>query len=95
MHYVWSAIGSKNIAQYIGMKLAKNYKYCLVIDDDVLLPDNFDTGVELLDEKTRGVVYPLGAVAAEGVKASWLVKSQVYIVYIYSFRVFCLLICGC
>lgn len=76
VHYVWSSIGNKNIAQYIGMKLAKDYKYCLVIDDDVILPENFDMGVELLNDKTKGVAYPLGAIASEGRNPSWLTKSQ-------------------
>lgn len=77
VNYAWSAIGNKNIAQYIGMKLAtQKYKYSLVIDDDVLLPDNFDTGVEMLGGRIKCIAYPLGALPAEGKSKTWLTKSQ-------------------
>lgn len=63
--YIWSPIGSKNAAQLVGALAAKNYKYIMTVDDDVCIPGNFRSPVEMLDDKFKAVAYPLKAMDAE------------------------------
>jgi hypothetical protein len=41
VNHIWSAIGSKVIAQCVGCYAAKSFKNVLLIDDNCALPENF------------------------------------------------------
>lgn len=41
VNHIWVPIGSKIAAQYVGVAAAHRFKFCLMIDDDVALPENF------------------------------------------------------
>lgn len=41
VNHIWVPMGSKIAAQYVGVAAAYRFKYCLMIDDDVALPDDF------------------------------------------------------
>lgn len=58
-------IGNKTIALFYGAQLAKpQFPYCLIIDDDVHLPDGFTFKKECFDDPTvKGLVYPLRAIS--------------------------------
>ncbi|EXK23732.1 hypothetical protein FOMG_19506, partial [Fusarium oxysporum f. sp. melonis 26406] len=64
--YIWSPIGSKNAAQFVGSLAAKNYKYILTTDDDVSLPENYRHPVHLMNDQLRAVAFPLKGINAEG-----------------------------
>lgn len=64
--YIWSPIGSKNAAQFVGSLAAKNYKYILTTDDDVSLPDNYRHPIHLMNDQLRAVAFPLKGIDAEG-----------------------------
>ncbi|KAH6883443.1 glycosyl transferase [Thelonectria olida] len=40
VRHFWVPVGSKITAEFVGVALAGQYKYCMLIDDDVLLPAN-------------------------------------------------------
>ncbi|KAJ5684581.1 uncharacterized protein N7477_000926 [Penicillium maclennaniae] len=62
--YIWSPIGSKNVAQFVGALAAKDYKYIMTVDDDVCIPKNFRPPTEMIDDKFKAVAYPLKAMDA-------------------------------
>ncbi|KAL4728139.1 hypothetical protein ACLX1H_004874 [Fusarium chlamydosporum] len=64
--YIWSPIGSKNAAQFVGSLAAKNYRYILTTDDDVSLPDNYRHPTHLMNDQLRAVAFPLKGIDAEG-----------------------------
>lgn len=41
VHHIWSPVGSKIVAQFVGAYAAKDFKNVLLIDDDCALPPNF------------------------------------------------------
>lgn len=75
INYLWLPMGNKNIAQYAGTMAAKDYKYIMTVDDDVILPDNFDFGTHLIDEETKAVCFPCRPAARDG-KPSILIEWQ-------------------
>ncbi|RGP61284.1 hypothetical protein FLONG3_10593 [Fusarium longipes] len=64
--YIWSPIGSKNAAQFVGSLAARNYKYILTTDDDVSLPDNYRHPTHLMNDQLRAVAFPLKGIDADG-----------------------------
>lgn len=78
INYVWSPIGSKNAAQFVGSLAAreKGYKYVMTVDDDVCMPKNFKPPIDLLDEKFVAVAYPIKAMDAKCVSSLWVTAWQ-------------------
>ncbi|EST09326.1 hypothetical protein PSEUBRA_000919 [Kalmanozyma brasiliensis GHG001] len=68
VNYVWSPLGNKNIAQFVGAKAAAvlNLDYVLTIDDDVIIPANFAAPMHIINETTTAVCYPITAVDHKG-----------------------------
>lgn len=68
VNYVWSPIGNKNVAQFVGCKAAGalNLDYVLTIDDDVIIPANFAAPMHIISETTTAVCYPITAVDHKG-----------------------------
>lgn len=75
INYYWHPRGNKTIAQYIGALLAKQYKWCLTIDDDVLPPPKFKFDKLLLETGVQAIFYPITAIGLDG-KTSWLIRCQ-------------------
>lgn len=62
INYHYNDVPNKSRAQYMGIMSKKNsYKYTMLIDDDVILPDNFDASLGRLevDDNLQCLVYPL------------------------------------
>lgn len=74
--YIWSPIGSKNAAQFVGALAAKDYKYIFTVDDDVCIPKNFSPATEMIDDKFKAVAYPLKAIDADGNVPFFMVAWQ-------------------
>jgi hypothetical protein len=74
--YIWSPIGSKNAAQLVGARAAKDYKYIMTVDDDVCIPKNFHPPTEMINDKFKAVAYPLKAMDADGNVPMCLVAWQ-------------------
>lgn len=76
INYIWSPIGSKNAAQLVGAMAARDYEYIMTVDDDVCIPGNFRAPLDLVDERTKGVAFPLKATDASGKVALFMVAWQ-------------------
>jgi len=79
--YLWLPVGSKNVAQYAGVRYAQSQflsvKYAMLIDDDVVLPENFNMDLaRFQDPKVRAMTYPITATNSEGAKGNLLVRWQ-------------------
>ncbi|KAL0211776.1 hypothetical protein RCL1_005402 [Eukaryota sp. TZLM3-RCL] len=61
VNYLWVPEGSKTIAIYYAIKYKVKQKYVLLIDDDVLLPPEFDVNIDLFDEETKGIAITINA----------------------------------
>lgn len=75
INYRWSSVGNKTIAQYIGAKAAKDFKYVMTIDDDVSLPEVFNFATDSLDDKKVAMAYSIRASHPDG-KPNFLTKLQ-------------------
>lgn len=78
INYMWSPIGSKNAAQFVGALAAreKGYKYIMTADDDVCMPKNWTPGSDLLDDKFVAVAYPIKAMDDKCMSSLWVVAWQ-------------------
>jgi hypothetical protein len=74
--YIWSPIGSKNVAQFVGALAAKDYKYIMTVDDDVCIPKNFHPPTEMINDKFKAVAYPLKAMDADCNVPLWVTAWQ-------------------
>lgn len=54
VRHLWVPIGSKIAAQYVGAAAAYQFRYCLLIDDDVALPDVFPIVTERIELGKEG-----------------------------------------
>lgn len=64
--YIWSPIPSKNAAQLVGSLAARNYDYILTVDDDVLIPPQYQAPTAMIDDMTKAVAFPIHAIDAHG-----------------------------
>jgi hypothetical protein len=76
INYVWSPIGSKNAAQLVGAMAAKHHEFIMTVDDDVCIPANFKAPLDLVNEKTKAVAFPLKATDASGKRSLFMVAWQ-------------------
>ncbi|KAJ9665313.1 hypothetical protein H2201_004605 [Coniosporium apollinis] len=62
VNHVWSPIGSKIVAQFVGCYAAKDFKYILLIDDDCALPPNFPIVSARITGRIKCVGYTIKSV---------------------------------
>lgn len=56
VNHIWSPIGSKIVAQFVGCYAAKHFENVLLIDDDCALPANFP----IVSDRMKGKVKCIG-----------------------------------
>jgi hypothetical protein len=76
VNHVWSPIGSKIIAQYVGCYAAKGFKNVLMIDDDCALPSNFPIVSERLKGKVKCIGYTIKSVGRNSTKGNLCQQAQ-------------------
>lgn len=84
--HIWVPIGSKIAAQYVGTAAAYRFRYCLLIDDDVALPDVFPLVTERIqlgqegdrhgNAKVKCIGYTLEATDEEGQPGNLCQQAQ-------------------
>ncbi|KAK6194021.1 hypothetical protein LQW54_011869 [Pestalotiopsis sp. IQ-011] len=74
--HVWSSVGSKIVAQYVGCYKAKRFQNVLLIDDDCALPPNFPVVSDRLVGKVKSVGYTIKSVGPESSKGTWCQQAQ-------------------
>lgn len=76
VHHVWSCVGSKIVAQYVGCYKAKRFKNVLLIDDDCALPPNFPVVSDRLVGRVKSVGYTIKSVGPNSSKGTWCQQAQ-------------------
>jgi hypothetical protein len=70
VNHIWSPIGSKIVAQFVGCYAARQFKNVLLIDDDCALPENFPVVTERLVGKVQCVGYTIKSVGPNSTKGN-------------------------
>jgi len=74
INYHYNPVGNKTRAQFMGIMSEKhNFKYSLLIDDDVILPNNLNFKSELFSDDTnlQCLVYPLTTQQNKSLLVEW------------------------
>lgn len=81
VNHAWVPFGSKITAEFVGVMLAKEFKYCLLIDDDVHLPANMPIVTDRISSSrehgsTVCVGYSLKSTGPDGSKGTFIQQAQ-------------------
>ncbi|KAF1829941.1 hypothetical protein BDW02DRAFT_125460 [Decorospora gaudefroyi] len=76
VNHIWSPIGSKIVAQFVGCYAAKGFKNVLLIDDDCALPDNFPIVTERMVGDVQCIGYTIKSVGPNSSKGNLCQQAQ-------------------
>jgi hypothetical protein len=76
VNHIWSPVGSKIVAQFVGCYAAKSFKNVLLIDDDCALPPNFPIVSDRLKGKVMCLGYTIKSVGPESSKGTLCQQAQ-------------------
>ncbi|KAK6070882.1 hypothetical protein SCUP234_09971 [Seiridium cupressi] len=82
VRHCWVPVGSKITAEFVGVALAREYKYCMLIDDDVLLPASLPLPLHLFgdseseDSKIACIGYTIKSVGANSSRGTLIQQAQ-------------------
>ncbi|KAJ9120573.1 hypothetical protein QFC22_002502 [Naganishia vaughanmartiniae] len=75
-NFIWSPVGSKIVAQFVGCFAAKQYKNVLLIDDDCALPPNFPIVSDRMKGKIKCIGYTIKSVGPDSSKGTYCQQAQ-------------------
>lgn len=76
VNHIWSPIGSKVIALFIGCYAAKAFQNVLCIDDDCTLPSNFPVVASRLNKRVRCIGYTIKSVGSDSPETTFCQQAQ-------------------
>jgi hypothetical protein len=76
VNHVWSPVGSKIIAQFVGCYVARRFKNVLLIDDDCALPPNFPIVSDRMTEMIKCIGYTIKSVGPESSRGTLCQQAQ-------------------
>ncbi|EXK27154.1 hypothetical protein FOMG_16406 [Fusarium oxysporum f. sp. melonis 26406] len=80
VNHTWVPVGSKITAEFVGVALASKYKYCMLIDDDVILPANLPLPTQLFGDHAKDKVacvgYTIKSVGANSSRGTLIQQVQ-------------------
>lgn len=76
VNHVWSPVGSKIVAQFVGCYAAKGFKNVLLIDDDCALPPNFPIVSDRMTPKIKCIGYTIKSVGPESSRGTLCQQAQ-------------------
>ncbi|KAL6233256.1 hypothetical protein BDW75DRAFT_252128 [Aspergillus navahoensis] len=76
VNHIWSPVGSKIVALFVGCYAVKPFRSVLVMDDDCILPPNFIVVASRLSDTTRCIGYTIKAAGSSSKEATWCQKAQ-------------------
>ena len=76
VNHVWSPVGSKIVAQFVGCYAAEKFKYVLLIDDDCTLPPNFPVVTGRLKGNIKCLGYILKSVGPNSSRGTLCQQAQ-------------------
>jgi glycosyltransferase involved in cell wall biosynthesis len=76
VNHIWSPVGSKIVALFVGCYAVNRFRSVLVMDDDCVLPPNFIVVASRLSDTTRCIGYTIKAAGIDTDEATWCQKAQ-------------------
>jgi hypothetical protein len=81
VNHAWIPFGSKITAEFVGVMLAKKFKYAMLIEDDVHLPPNLPIVTDRISKhRTKGATmcigYTIKSTGANGAKGTLIQQAQ-------------------
>jgi hypothetical protein len=76
VNHIWSPVGSKIIAQFVGCYATKKFENVLLIDDDCLLPANFPVVSDRLVGRVKCIGYTIKSVGPISSKGTFCQQAQ-------------------
>jgi hypothetical protein len=76
VNHIWSPVGSKIVAQFVGCYAAKEFKNILLIDDDCALPPNFPIVSDRLKGNVMCMGYTIKSVGPNSSKGTLCQQAQ-------------------
>jgi hypothetical protein len=76
VNHIWSPIGCKLVAQFVGCHAAKTFKNVLLIDDDCALPANFPVVTDRLVGNVKCIGYTIKSVGPGSSKGNYCQQAQ-------------------
>lgn len=76
VNYIYNPFGNKTLAMFAGSVAAKDFKYLLLIDDDVTIPPDMKFGKHLFSSTVRAICYPIRATHPQGRTTSLFIEWQ-------------------
>jgi hypothetical protein len=76
VNHIWSPVGSKIVAQFVGCYAAKEFKNILLIDDDCALPPNFPIVSDRLKGNVMCMGYTIKSVGPNSSKGTFCQQAQ-------------------
>ncbi|KAJ4304582.1 hypothetical protein N0V90_000108 [Kalmusia sp. IMI 367209] len=76
VNHLWSPVGSKIVAQFVGCYAAKAFKNVLLIDDDCALPPDFPVVTDRLKGNVKCLGYTIKSVGPNSSKGNYCQQAQ-------------------
>lgn len=76
VHHIWSPVGSKIVAQFVGCYAARQFTNVLLIDDDCALPPNFPIVSDRMKGKVQCIGYTIKSVGPNSSKGTLCQQAQ-------------------
>jgi cellulose synthase/poly-beta-1,6-N-acetylglucosamine synthase-like glycosyltransferase len=76
VNHVWSPVGSKIVAQFVGCYAAEEFKYVLLIDDDCALPPNFPIVSDRIKKNIKCLGYTIKSVGPDSTRGTLCQQAQ-------------------
>ncbi|KAL4759399.1 glycosyltransferase like family 2-domain-containing protein [Aspergillus foveolatus] len=76
VNHIWSPVGSKIVALFVGCYAVKPFRSVLVMDDDCILPSNFIVVASRLSDTTRCIGYTIKSAGISKDEGTWCQKAQ-------------------
>jgi len=76
VNHIWSPVGSKIVAQFVGCYAAREFTNVLLIDDDCALPPNFPIVSDRMKGKVKCIGYTIKSVGPESSKGTLCQQAQ-------------------
>ena len=76
VNHTWVPVGSKIVAEFVGVHIATQYKYCMLIDDDVLLPADLPLPVHRFVDNVACIGYTIESVGENSSRGTWIQQAQ-------------------
>ncbi|GAB7344970.1 hypothetical protein MBLNU457_3399t1 [Dothideomycetes sp. NU457] len=76
VNHIWSPVGSKIVAQFVGTYAAKDFKNALLIDDDCALPPDFPIVSDRMRSNIKCIGYTIKSVGPNGTRGTLCQQAQ-------------------